>query len=122
MAPFDHKYVEPAPEVKVTLSPLQNDIGPDAVIAGAVTEQVDKKKEYKGSFIKSVIFPYAQFVFGYRIVTGEVQLSAGYKGLLLVNVNGEMFPPINTFSGLPLAIKEPWFVEPFLMTSPVTIR
>jgi hypothetical protein len=34
VAPVDHKYVVPALEVKVTLPPAQNVVGPPAVIVG----------------------------------------------------------------------------------------
>jgi hypothetical protein len=56
-APVDHRYVAPEVEVRVTLPPAQKVIGPEAVIAGVVIEQVERKKGYSGSFIKSVIFP-----------------------------------------------------------------
>jgi hypothetical protein len=35
VAPVDHKYVDPALDVKVTLPPVQNVNGPPAVIVGA---------------------------------------------------------------------------------------
>jgi hypothetical protein len=35
VAPFDHRYVEPALEVNVTLPPVQKVNGPPAVIVGA---------------------------------------------------------------------------------------
>ena len=83
-------------------------------------EQVDWKKGYIGSFIISVISPKPQFECGYRIVTGAEQLSALKFGLLMCNDDGEISPPINTFSGLLLLINEPVLVDPSLRTSPVT--
>jgi hypothetical protein len=34
VAPVDHKYEDPAPDVNITLPPVQNERGPPAVIVG----------------------------------------------------------------------------------------